>query len=277
MSGGPRYGLEGQAAIVTGAGRGIGRSIARRLAREGVSVAIADVDGANAAAVASEIEAAGGAALAQGTDVTQRDEVEAMVAATVGRFGRLDILVNNAGVSGSATLLDTEETEWNVTMAVNAKGALLCSQAAARRMIAQGEGGRIINMASTAGKQASGEKIPMGSYVPSKHALIGLTRQLGLELARHQILVNCICPGIVDNEGSARVARRIIVRSFGRIGLLFRPVAMFMLMKVLALNVPLGRMAQEEEVAAMVAFLASPDSSYSTGQAFNMSGGQLQY
>ena len=138
----PRYGLEGQAAIVTGAGRGIGRAIALRLAREGVSVTIADIDRANAAAVAQEIQAAGGASLAQRADVTQREQVEVMVSATVQHFGRLDILVNNAGIGIVAPLLDTDEAAWDAQMNVNAKGTLLCSQAAARYMIGQGTGGR---------------------------------------------------------------------------------------------------------------------------------------
>ena len=190
MSRGPRYGLEGQAAIVTGAGRGIGRAIALRLAREGVSVTVADIDGAGAGAVAAEIAAAGDDSLAQRTDVTQRGQVDRMVAATVERFGRLDILVNNAGIGIIQPLLETDEASWDAQMAVNAKGTLLCSQAAARQMIAQGGGGRIINNASGAGKIAPGAATPLGAYAASKHAVVGLTRQLGQELARHQILVN---------------------------------------------------------------------------------------
>ncbi|MDD9955649.1 MAG: glucose 1-dehydrogenase [Anaerolineaceae bacterium] len=268
MSGAVRYGLEGQAAIVTGAGRGIGRAIALRLAREGVGVTIADVDGGNAAAVALEIEAAGGAALAQRTDVTQRDEVGTMVAATVGRFGRLDILVNNAGIGIIQPLLETDEASWQAQMDVNAKGTLLCTQAAARHMIAQGRGGRIINNASGAGKIAPGAATPLGAYAASKHAVVGLTRQFGAELARHQILVNCLCAGIVDTEMWALIDREIATLEGAEVG---------SVMQRAVDSIPLGRVQQPEDVANMVAFLASDDASYSTGQAFNVSGGMLPY
>ena len=268
MSDAPRYELQGQAAIVTGAGRGIGRAIALRLAREGVGVTIADIDGANAAAVALEIEAAGGAALAQRTDVTQRDQVEAMVAATVGRFGRLDILVNNAGIGIIQPLLETDEASWQAQMEVNAKGTLLCTQAAARHMIAQGRGGRIINNASGAGKIAPGAATPLGAYAASKHAVVGLTRQFGAELARHQILVNCLCAGIVDTEMWALIDREIAALEGGEVG---------SVMQRAVDSIPLGRVQQPEDVANMVAFLASDDASYSTGQSFNVSGGMLPY
>ncbi len=264
----PRYGLEGQAAIVTGAGRGIGRAIALRLAREGVSVTIADVDGANAAAVAAEIQAVGGASLAQTADVTQREQVEVMVSATVQHFGRLDILVNNAGIGIVAPLLDTDEAAWDAQMDVNAKGTLLCSQAAARYMIGQGTGGRIINNASGAGKIAPGAATPLGAYAASKHAVVGLTRQLGAELAEHQILVNCICAGIVDTEMWALIDRGVAALEGAEVGTVLQRAVD---------SIPLGRVQQPADVANMVAFLASADACYSTGQAFNVSGGMLPY
>ena len=268
MSSEPCYGLDGQAAIVTGAGRGIGRAIALRLAREGVGVTIADIDGTNAAAVAREIQAAGGASLAVSADVTQREQVEALVAATLAHFERLDILVNNAGIGIVAPLLDTDEASWDAQMNVNAKGTLLCSQAAARRMIAQGRGGRIINNASGAGKVAPGAATPLGAYAASKHAVVGLTRQLGAELAQHHILVNCICAGIVDTDMWALIDRGVAALEGAPVGsVLQRAVD----------SIPLGRVQQPADVANMVAFLASTDASYSTGQAFNVSGGMLPY
>ena len=194
----PNYELDGQVAIVTGAGRGIGRAIAMRLASEGAGVTVADLDGANAAEVASEIEAKGSRALAVKVDVTRKEDADRMVQETVSRFGRLDILVNNAGIGAVATLLDTDEATWDALMNVNAKGVLLCSQAAAGQMIAQGGGGRIINNTSGAGKIAPG--IPLGAYAASKHAAVALTKQMGLELAPDGILVNCVCAGIVDTE-----------------------------------------------------------------------------
>ena len=126
----PRYELDGQVAIVTGAGRGIGRATALRLAREGASVTVADIDEANTNQVAEEIESAGGTAHAYTVDVTDRADTERMVAETVDRFGRLDILVNNAGIAVIASLMDTDEAAWDSLMNVNAKGVLLCSQAA---------------------------------------------------------------------------------------------------------------------------------------------------
>src|SRR5581483_4897962 len=134
----PRYELDGKVAIVTGGGRGIGRAIALRLAREGAAVVVADLNETNAANVAREIQAQGGAASAHAVDVTQKDQVERMVSETVARYGHLDILVNNAGIGAVAPLMDTDEKTWDALMAVNAKGVLLCSQAAARQMIKQG-------------------------------------------------------------------------------------------------------------------------------------------
>ena len=152
----PRYELDGQVAIVTGAGRGIGRATALRLAREGASVTVADINEANAKGVAEEIESTAGNAYPFTVDVTDKTDAERMVSETVARFGKLDILVNNAGIAIIASLMDTDEATWDALMNVNAKGVLLCSQAAARQMIAQGNGGRIINNASGAGKTAPG-------------------------------------------------------------------------------------------------------------------------
>ena len=262
----PRYDLETQVGIVTGAGRGIGRSIALRLAHEGVSTTVADLDEATASRVAHEIESAGGQALASKVDVTHKDDTERMVRETVDRFGRLDILVNNAGVGVVARLIDTREADWDLMMNVNAKGVLLCSQAAARQMISQGGGGRIINNASGAGKVAPGKDVPLGAYAASKHAVVGLTRQMGLELSSHQILVNCVCAGIVDTSMWELIDRETAKIEGVEVGSVkARAVA----------SIPLGRIQQPEDVANLVAFLASSDASYMTGQAYNVSGGIL--
>jgi meso-butanediol dehydrogenase/(S,S)-butanediol dehydrogenase/diacetyl reductase len=264
----PRYDLDGQVVIVTGAGSGIGRAIARRFAHEGARVTVADINERQAREVAAEIEADGGAALALAVDVTRRQQVDRMVDATVDRFGRLDVLVNNAGVGAVAPLLDTDETTWDLLMNVNAKGTLLCSQVAARRMIAQGEGGRIINNASGAGKIAPGRDTPLGAYAASKHAVVGLTKQLGLELSPHQILVNCVCAGIVDTA-----MWDLIDREIARL----RGVAVGSVKAEAVASIPLGRIEQPEDVASMVVFLASPDASYVTGQTYNVCGGILPY
>ena len=190
----PRYDLDGQVAIVTGAGRGIGRATALRLAREGVNVTVADINEGNANGVAEEIESAAGTAYPVTVDVTDKADTERMVAETISQFGKLDILVNNAGIAIIASLMDTDEAAWDALMNVNAKGVLLCSQAAARQMIDQGDGGRIINNASGAGKVAPGKATPLGAYAATKHAVVALTKQFGLELSEHGILVNCVCP-----------------------------------------------------------------------------------
>ena len=264
----PRYELDGQVAIVTGAGRGIGRATALRLAREGASVTVADINETNAKGVAEEIESTAGNAYPFTVDVTDKTDAERMVSETVARFGKLDILVNNAGIAIIASLMDTDEATWDALMNVNAKGVLLCSQAAARQMIAQGNGGRIINNASGAGKTAPGKRTPLGAYAASKHAVVALTKQFGLELSPHGILVNCVCPGIVDTPMWDLIDREIAMLEDAPVGSVKeRAVA----------GIPVGRIQQPEDVANLIAFLASEDSNYITAQAVNVSGGLLPY
>jgi meso-butanediol dehydrogenase / (S,S)-butanediol dehydrogenase / diacetyl reductase len=263
-----RYELHGKVAIVTGAGRGIGRAIAIRLATEGAAVLVSDLDRGSADQVTEEIVAGGGQARATLTDVTVAREAQVMVDEAVATFGRLDILVNNAGIGAVAPLLDTDEETWDALMAVNAKGVLFCSQAAARRMIEQGEGGRIINNASGAGKIAPGRDVPLGAYAASKHAVVALTKQLGLELSSHDILVNCVCAGIVDTpmwDLIDRETARLQGLPAGTVKA--RAVA----------GIPLRRIEQPEDVANMVAFLASDDAGYITAQALNVCGGILPF
>jgi acetoin reductase-like protein len=264
----PTYELEGKVAAVTGAGRGIGRAIALRLAREGAAVVVTDIDLENASQAAGEIQADGGQASALKVDVTRIGDVEQMVREAVDRFGHLDILVNNAGIGAVGPLIDTTEETWDALMSVNAKGVLLCSQAAARQMIAQGQGGRIIINASGAGKIAPGRDTPLGAYAASKHAVVGLTKQLGLELSSHQILVNCVCAGIVDTPMWDLIDREIAK-------LQGKPEGSVVADAVA--GIPLGRIQQPEDVANMVAFLASSDASYITAQTFNVCGGILPY
>ena len=264
----PRYNLDDQAAIVTGAGRGIGRAIALRLAREGCLVTVADLDGGTAAQVAAEIRERGGQALAHQVDVTRKEEVEGMVRQTCDQLGSLRILVNNAGIGAIAPLLETDEETWDALMNVNAKSVLLCSQAAARQMIEQGGGGRIINNASGAGKVAPGKNLPLGAYAASKHAVVALTKQLGLELSDHGILVNCVCAGIVDTPMWDLIDRETAARQGEAVGAIKAQAVA---------RIPLGRIQQPEDVAGVVAFLASDDAGYMTGQTYNVSGGLLPY
>ena len=264
----PRYELDGQVAIVTGAGRGIGRAIARRLAHEGASVAVSDLDVENAAGVADEITAAGGKAISLRTDVSRKADAVRVVEDTVAHFGRLDILVNNAGIGAIVSLLDTDESTWDALMNVNAKGTLLCSQAAARQMIAQGDGGRIINNASGAGKMAPGKDIPLGAYAASKHAVVAITKQMGLELSSHGILVNCVCAGIVDTPMWDLIDREIAKLQGVPVGSVKASAVA---------SIPVGRIEQPEDVANMFAFLASEDANYLTAQTYNICGGILPY
>lgn len=263
----PNYDLTGQVAIVTGGGSGIGRAVALRFAREGCKVTVADINESNALAVAGEIRAQGGSALALQIDVTRKSDCDHMVAETVDRFGTLHIQFNNAGIARVASLLETDEATWDAIMAVNAKGVLFSAQAAAQQMIDQGNGGRIINNASAAGKMAPGH-MPLGAYSASKHAVVGLTRQMGLEWARHGILVNCVCPGIVDTPMWDLIDREVAQREGVPIGSVKAQVAS---------TIPVGRIEQPEDVANMVAFLASADAAYVTAQAVDVSGGRIPY
>jgi meso-butanediol dehydrogenase / (S,S)-butanediol dehydrogenase / diacetyl reductase len=264
----PRYDLDGKVAIVTGAARGIGEAVASRLAREGAAVVVSDVDGAGAAQVAQSIEQGGGRARSLMADVTNADDVAQLVGGAVEAFGRLDILVNNAGIAAVGLLLETDEQTWDTVMRVNAKGTLLCSQAAARQMIEQGEGGRIINNASGAGKIAPGRDVPLGAYAASKHAVVALTKQFGLELAQYGILVNCVCPGIVDTPMWDLIDREIARVQGAPVGSVKdRAVA----------SIPLGRIERAVDVANLIVFLASDDADYITAQALNVCGGILPY
>ncbi|MCY3709930.1 MAG: SDR family NAD(P)-dependent oxidoreductase [Caldilineaceae bacterium] len=264
----PSYELANQVAIVSGAGQGMGRAIALRLTREGAAVAVADIDNESAMRVAAEIEAQDGAALALQVDVTSRADTERMVAECADRFGRLNIMVNNAGVLAVTPVLELDDSAWDWQMNVNAKGVLYCSQAAARQMIAQGEGGRIITIASTAGKIPSGKDVPIAGYVASKHAAVGLTKQMALELARYDILVNCVFPGIVESE-MLQVVHGAIARLEGVPEEEIRARALA--------TVPLSYFQSPQKVANMVAFLCSTDSDYSVGSVFDVTGGAFPY
>jgi len=258
----PSYDLDGQVAVVTGGARGIGRAISLRLAREGAAVVVGDLDTAGVGSVAAEIRAAGGRGVGLRADVTVRSDAGRLVDAALSSFGGLDLLVNNAGILRVAPLLETDEELWDRTFEVNVKGMLFCSQAAARQMIAQGRGGRIINAASGAAK--FGPALPIGAYATSKHAVLGLTRCLAVELAPHGILVNCYCPGIVDTPMWDVIDREVAA---------IRGVPTGSVKAEAVASIPLGRMQTPEDVASVVAFFASADASYVTADALNNSGG----
>ncbi len=264
----PAYELANQVAIVSGAGQGMGRAIARRLAREGATVVAADINLESSDQVAAEIEVQGGTALALQVDVTSRADTERMVSECAARCGRLDIMVNNAGVLAVTPVLEMDDRAWDWQMDVNAKGVLYCSQAAARQMIGQGEGGRIITIGSTAGKIPAGKDVPIAGYVASKHAAVGLTKQMALELARYNILVNCVFPGIVDTE-MLDIVHGEIARIDG--------VPQQEVRERARESVPLGYFQSPQKVANMVAFLCSTDADYSVGSVFDVTGGAFPY
>jgi 3-oxoacyl-[acyl-carrier protein] reductase len=186
--------LRGKAAIVTGAGSGIGRAIALGLAGEGASVAVSDIDGEKAAAVAAEIDADGGEAIGLAADVSNTEQVNLMVSEAATRFGRLDILVNNAGRSARGYVGQMTDEEWDAVVAVNLRGTFLCSRAALAHMIPQ-RSGRIVSTASGLGLRGS----PGGAvYGASKAAIINFTKALAQEVARYGITVNAIAPGVTD-------------------------------------------------------------------------------
>lgn len=253
--------LLGKAAIVTGAGQGIGRAIALAFAREGADVLVADVNPETGARTAAEVRTLDRKGVATRTDVSRLDQIEAMVETAAGTFGRLDILVNNAGVLKVQDLFALGEADWDRTFAVNVKALFFCLQAAARRMREQ-KSGVIVNIASIAGR--AGRPI-MVDYAASKAAVISITRSAAIALAPHRIRVNAVCPGIVDTAMWEHIDE---VWGMQMQGL---PKGEQMRRRLQA--IPLGRIERPEDVAKAVVFLASDEADYVTGQALNVCGG----
>jgi len=279
------YDLNGKVALVTGAASkpGFGHAIALRLAKEGADVVVVDkylppeglseddrIEGwQGLASVVEEIEALGRQAVAIKTDITDGQEVKEMAAKALERFGKVDILVNNAGIiEERAPIIDFDENTWNRILAVNLNGTFLCSKYVAKSMVERGEGGKIINLSSFAGK-AGAEQI--GAYVASKFGIVGLTQTLALELARFNINVNAICPGAAPTNLS--MGRHI--RSEARQSGITIEEATNRAYAALLPQIPLGRVAQTKDIANAVAFLASGESDYMTGLAISVSGGSL--
>ena len=252
-----RYGLDDRTALVTGAGGGIGRAIALRLAQEGCPVGVLDRDGAAAEQTAVLIRAAGGRAAAQAADVARRDEAAAAASALEAALGPTEILVNNAGILRTAPFLDVTDADWHDTFAVNLDGTFHLCQAVLPGMVARGRG-TVVNMASWTGKKG----VPNhAAYSASKFAVIGLTQSIAGEMAAHGIRVNAVCPGIIV-ETAMRTEAEAANKAQGLPDVHTR-----------ARNVPLGRPGVPDEIAGVVAFLASDEASYMTGQAVNITGG----
>lgn len=248
-----RMRFTGAAALVTGAGRGIGRAIAVALAREGADVALNyQVSRTGAEEAADEIRALGRRAITIAADVSRGDQVAAMVERVAGEFGRLDLLVNNAAVFSPLSLLDVTEELWDRILATNLKGTFLCAQAAARQMLPQG-GGVIVNLASGGGLSPFPGYETSVAYAASKAGVIMLTRRLALELAP-TIRVNAVAPGMIDSKPEAMSDE-------------FR--------QRFAAKTPLRRIGDPDEIAQAVLFLASSDAAFITGQILNVDGGIL--
>jgi glucose 1-dehydrogenase len=247
--------LSGKVAIVTGAATGIGQGIALGFAKEGASVVVDYVGSQAPDDTLAQIKAAGGSAIAVAANVSDPAQVQSLIQQTVAKFGKLDILVNNAGIEKKIAFVDYPLDEWQKIMAVNLTGPFLCAQAAARQMITQGNGGRIINISSVH------EDLPMPTNAPycaSKGGLRMLMRTIAVELAAHNITVNNIGPGAVftpidvDVEKDAKLNAAILA------------------------EIPLGRWGKPQDIANMAIFLASDDASYITGSTFFVDGGMLR-
>ncbi|RWM22152.1 MAG: L-iditol 2-dehydrogenase [Mesorhizobium sp.] len=251
--------LKGKSALITGSARGIGRAFAEAYAREGATVAIADI---NLEAAEASAKAIGSAAYAVQLDVTDQSSIEAAVKAVEARAGGLDILINNAALFDLAPIVEIGRASYDRLFSVNVAGTLFMLQAAARSMIARGKGGRIINMASQAGRR--GEPL-VAVYCATKAAVISLTQSAGLDLIKHRINVNAIAPGVVDGE------------HWDHVDALFakyenRPKGEKK--RLVGESVPYGRMGRAEDLTGMAVFLASDEAEYIVAQTYNVDGGQ---
>ncbi|RWL97432.1 MAG: L-iditol 2-dehydrogenase [Mesorhizobium sp.] len=251
--------LKGKSALITGSARGIGRAFAEAYAREGATVAIADI---NLEAAEASAKAIGSAAYAVQLDVTDQSSIEAAVKAVEARAGGLDILINNAALFDLAPIVEISRASYDRLFSVNVAGTLFMLQAAARSMIARGKGGRIINMASQAGRR--GEPL-VAVYCATKAAVISLTQSAGLDLIKHRINVNAIAPGVVDGE------------HWDHVDALFakyenRPKGEKK--RLVGESVPYGRMGRAEDLTGMAVFLASDEAEYIVAQTYNVDGGQ---
>ena len=258
--------LDGKVALVTGAGRGMGRATALALANAGADVAVTDILADAVEETATDARAAGRRSVPIAADIGAGEDIDRVLAAAVAALGRVDILVNNAGVTRFLDIMDITEADWDRIHRVNARGAFFVMQRAARQMIEQGQGGRIVNIASIAGKGYSGTS--NAAYAASKGAVISMTLIAAHQLARYDINVNAICPGsTITAMSTATMEQRAAERS----------ISVAELQAQRAANIPIGRANEPEDIAAMAAFLAGPGARNITGQTINVDGGLVMH
>lgn len=250
--------LEGKTALITGAARGIGLAFAKAYAAEGAMVALADI---NAEAVEKAAKQVGSRAIAVQMDVTKQDSIDAGFSKAISAMGKLDILINNAALFTAAPIEEISRADYDRVFAVNTSGTFFCTQAAARHMIQRGQGGKIINMASQAGRR--GESL-VAVYCASKAAVISFTQSAGLNLIKHKINVNAIAPGVVDGEHWDMVDG-YFAKYEGR-----KPGEK---KKIVGESVPFGRMATPDDLIGMAVFLATSEADYIVAQTFGVDGG----
>lgn len=248
-------------AIITGAGQGIGRAIAMRLVHENFAVALLDLDATGLAETAEEVEPRGVPVLSVQTDLVEVENIARAVDQVLEQWNRVDVLVNNAGRELTKPFLDVTESDWEAILSINLKTVFFATQVVAREMITRGVHGRIVNIASVAGRSGRADQ---AAYATAKAGVISVTRSAARALASHDITVNAVCPGVVDTAMTRRIhATR--AKSAG--------ISLEDSLRRMITNIPLGRMASPDDVAGAVAFLCSPQARYITGQAMNVCGG----
>jgi meso-butanediol dehydrogenase/(S,S)-butanediol dehydrogenase/diacetyl reductase len=256
--------VQDRVVVVTGGAGGIGSAACSAIAAEGGKVVVADLDGDAAKAVAEEIKADGGSATSIGVDVTDRAQVRAMVQAAVEAFGALNVIFNNAGVNRPRSFLDVDEANFDEIVRVNTWGVIVCTQEAARQMIAQGGGGKIINTGSIASRQGYWEFVP---YCVAKFGTLAVTQATARGLIEHGITVNAFAPGVVDTP--MWVGLNEDIRTITDQPADANPMQEF------ATNTLIGRPASPAELAPFLVYLASSESDYMTGQMYMVDGGQI--
>lgn len=251
--------LAGKTALITGAARGIGKAFAAAYVREGAQVCIADINLEAAQVTAGEIA---GGSIALHLDVTRQESIDKCISEVIAQFGHIDILINNAALFTAAPIVDITREEYDCVFAVNFSGSLFTLQAVAKHMIERGRGGKIINMASQAGRRGEGL---VAVYCATKAAIISLTQSAGLDLIKHGINVNAISPGVVDGEHWVGVDA-FFAKLEGK--------APGQKKKEVGEGVPYGRMGTAQDLTGMAVFLASDESDYVVAQTYNVDGGQ---